>query len=228
LTAFTFLQDMAPDVAKQTLTREELQPLIRTFVFSRVNDTYGICHTWPIKYNAQYQKDFHCTTDAEQVDTSVFHPQATHEFGETMKTLFGADALERAPLIFAESRRVNKRRAFVGTPHELMRYLRAHPEVCDELKIAKLYPGGFVAIYTCPGSVSGYKNFDFQPGVPQVIYTKEGWETMASIKPLELFNKDCTFLPDTSEMRASEGSRGRSNSEPSVKPPTGRPSDFNA
>ena len=42
------------------------------------------------------------------------------------------------------------------------------PQVCDALKIAKLFPGGFMAVYTTGDGKSGFKNFDFQPGVAQV------------------------------------------------------------
>lgn len=76
--------------------------------------------------------------------------------------------------------------------------MRANPEVVDQLGIAKLYAGGFTAVYRCGDGSTGSKNFDFQPNVEQVLYTKQGWETMASIKPLALFLKDCFYDTDIS------------------------------
>ena len=42
----------------------------------------------------------------------------------------------------------------------------------------------------------GLKDFYIQPGAKQIVYTKQGWETMASIKTMELFDKDCILGED--------------------------------
>ena len=58
------------------------------------------------------------------------------------------------------------------------------------MNIAKLYPGGFVSIISIGGNPAkgeppkknNYKNFDFTPGIEYVLYTKQGYESMACIK----------------------------------------------
>ena len=91
---------------------------------------------------------------------------------------------------------VNDRRAYVGSKPELERFLRAEPSVCDDLNIARLFPGGFTAMWVDGKGKMGLKDFYIQPGVKQIVYTKQGWETMASVKPMELFDRDCVLGED--------------------------------
>jgi hypothetical protein len=87
----------------------------------------------------------------------------------------------------------------VGLPDDLDTYLRSHPKICDEFRIAKLYPGGFVAAYTAGSGEklkASQQRFNFQPGVLNTLYVKVGWETMACVKPLDLFIKECTLGGD--------------------------------
>ena len=94
---------------------------------------------------------------------------------------------------------VNRLPIYRGQAESLETYLRAHPEAVDQLKIAKLFPGGFVATVSTPKKQS-FKHFDFTPGTEYVLYTKQGWETMACIKTWEAFEKECELgaeiLPD--------------------------------
>ena len=194
LTAFPFPQSMDQQMAVMRLRDPRYLPHMADFVFERENETYGVVHTWPVKYNDEWKKTFKCTT--ENPDPSLFHPQAVAEFGETMCKLFGKDAVAKSPIIYSQRAMRNDHEVFVGTPDQLEAFLRRNPLVCDKLNIAKLYPGGFVTIYVNGKGDTGFKHFDFQPGVEQALYTKKGWETMACIKPMHLFVKDCILGAD--------------------------------
>jgi hypothetical protein len=96
----------------------------------------------------------------------------------------------------------------------LSSFLRKHPAVCDELGIVKLLPNGFVCVYTAGDGASGFKNFELQPGVEQVVYTKQGWEKMASVKPTSLFDMECSFGDDISLTWESEQVGGDNQIKP--------------
>ena len=194
LTSFPFPQTMDTQLAQLRLKSQKYAPHMANFVYRRDNESYGICHTWPVKYNDEWRKTFKCST--ENPNTNMFHPQAAAEFGESMCRLFGADALERSPLIYAERDMHNEHRLYVGTPDDLEQFLRSNPNVCDQLQIAKLFPGGFVGIIRDKKGKTGLKHFEFQPVVEQALYMKKGWETMPSIKPMSLFDADCTLGND--------------------------------
>ena len=49
------------------------------------------------------------------------------------------------PVRFCQNTQTNSKKIYYGTGEALQEYLRAHPEAVEELKIAKLFPGGFVA-----------------------------------------------------------------------------------
>ena len=88
--------------------------------------------------------------------------------------LFGDDATTRRPIIYAKNENSNPHKLYMGNAAALEAYLRANPRVVDELKIAKLYPGGFVACISIGGKKNSYKQFDFQADLDYCLYTKVG------------------------------------------------------
>ena len=86
----------------------------------------------------------------------------------------------------------NKDKIYRGTGEALQTYLRENPAVCDQLKIARLRPGGFVATITIGGGKKkNFKPFYMDPHMEYVLYTKYGYEEMACVKPWEQFVTDC-------------------------------------
>ena len=168
-------------------------------MYQRDNGEFGVSHTWPIKFNEKFQKDFTCLTNIEETDPSVFSSQALFEFQQCVLRLFGPQAIERAPIIFASNKRKNPFKVIVGLPQDIDHFLRRHPELCDEMKIAKLHPGGFVCVYKNGKGRTGPKHFEYQPNVQNVLYVKKGWEEMACVKPLSLFLQECQFGPEVTE-----------------------------
>ena len=169
------------------------------YVYKRDNGEYGLSQIWPIKFNAQFKKSFVCSTT--NPNPRIFHPQAVAEFRRTIERLFGAGATQLVPVVYAQSTRANNLPIYKGTSEQLQVYLRSHPEAVDKLRIAKLYPGGFVAIVSTGGNPSkgeppkkdGFKHFDLAPGETYVLYTKQGYESMACVKSAEQFEKECTL-----------------------------------
>ncbi len=116
------------------------------------------------------------------------------EFGDCVRRLFGADATDIAPIRFCSQIANRRRRCYVGKPKQLAAFLRAHPAVCDELQIVKLVTDGFITLYYNTKGKTGVKEFAWPPPeADTVLYMKEGYETMSCVKPLDLFERDCTL-----------------------------------
>ena len=124
-------------------------------------------------------------------DPTVFQPQAVEEFKRTMEKLFGKGCTKQG-LYFCKNSIKNKDKIYRGTGEALQTYLRENPAVCDQLKIARLRPGGFVATITIGGGKkNNFKVFYMDPHMEYVLYTKYGYEVMACVKPWEQFVTDC-------------------------------------
>ena len=79
-----------------------------------------------------------------------------------------------------------------GFPGDVRQFLlRARPSSTSSR--SRVGTDGFIATYRTGNGKVGWKMFNFQPGVTNVLYVKAGWETMACVKPLDLFLKECTF-----------------------------------
>jgi len=163
------------------------------YVWERENGEFGLAQIWPIKVNKQFHEKFAISHD--NPEPRIFQPQAVGEFDRAIRKLFGADATKRVPILFCKNTNKNTKTIFYGSGDALQKYLREHPEACDELKIAKLFPGGFVCT-TSTKKEQGFKQFDFMKATDYVLYTKVGWESMACIKTFEAFEKECEFLDE--------------------------------
>ena len=210
---YPYVQSMPDADAKRIITE-----CGQVFVHERDNGTYGLSQIWGIKVNKSFEEGFTRTTynpnqfGGGNPDPKIFQLQAVFEFQRTIKLLFGPDALSRGKLIFAQNSKTNTKRAYVGTVASLEAFLRRHPEVVDELMIAKLYPGGFVSIIKA-GKKYSTVDFDWpvgNKGCSYVLYTKQGYESMVCIKSLEQFNSECELgtlinTEDTAKAEKGEG-----------------------
>ena len=110
-----------------------------------------------------------------------------------MDRLFGPLSANEQ-VLFASRENRNKHITVIGTAEEIVDYLRRHPRVQEAMGILKMYPKGFMACVTNGKGEKSEKKFRMRAdGTQQVAYVKAGWETMACVKPLDLFNKDCTL-----------------------------------
>ena len=180
--------------------REIIEEVGDAYVYERPNGTIGLSQIWPIKVNDAFFKQF-TVAYGTNPNPKVFQPQAVGEFKRSIDRLFGEGATRKHPVLFAQNKKRNKLPIFKGNSDALQAFLRASPKVCDDMNIAKLYPGGFVSIISIGGNPAkgeppkknNYKNFDFTPGIEYVLYTKQGYESMACIKGYFQFETDCTL-----------------------------------
>ena len=180
------------------------------YVFERQNGTFGLSQIWPIKVNDVFYKKFVCSTT--NPNPKVFQPQAVDEFKRSIDLLFGQSATKKVPVIYAQNKNLNALPIYKGNSLALQKFLRKNPEACDRLKIAKLFPGGFVATIAVGGNPkkgeppkkNSFKHFDFTPGVEYVLYTKQGYEVMSCIKSYEQFKGECTVGERLVELEMSD------------------------
>jgi len=173
---------------------------VESYVYRRANGEYGLSQIWPTKINDSFQKSFKLITESNP-DPSIFQPQAVYEFERTIKMLFGQDATKKAPILFCKNERANTLPIYKGTAEALQAFLRANPKVVKQLKIAKLFPGGFVTTMSVGGNPKkneppkkdSFKTFDLTPGEDYFLYTKQGYESMACVKSAAQFEAECTL-----------------------------------
>ena len=122
---------------------------------------------------------------------------------EAMERLFGRWTSE-CKIVYASKVTKNPHLAIVGTVEAIVSFLRHQPGIQKMLGIVKMQPDGFTVRVTVGGKFLTFKQFGMvSDGTPQVAYVKAGYETMACVKPLDLFHYDCAFgheLTSHSEM----------------------------
>jgi len=184
---------------KQTMTAEVADPYIdvlphSNFVWRREDGTFAVVHCWPVKYNDKFRKEFKCSL--ENPDESIFEPAAATEFLQAMVNLFGPDAAQ-VPILYVTRVTHNPNVAIVGTRASLVEYLSSNTELQQQMGVVKVWRDGFLSKVHSKGRSDRVKWFSIPPEGEHVIYVKAGFETMATVKPLELFTKDCVFGPPT-------------------------------
>ena len=104
-------------------------------------------------------------------------------------------ASTKGKLYYASKSTFNDRTVIVGTVPKIIEYLRERPLLQEDLGIVKMFPDGFVTEIVIKGKSTGKtKQFHMaDDGTKQAVYVKVGYETMASVKPLDLFVYDCTL-----------------------------------
>jgi len=209
LASFPMRQDIPKDAARPHLdTRPN-----NIFVRKRVDGKYGVSHCWPIKFNDTFRREFDVCSEVNP-DQSRFSPRAAAEYLDCMSRLFsppveqgtsifallgcrGRNSAQslKGRLYYASKSTFNDRTAVVGTVEKIVEYFRERPMLQKDMGIVKMFPDGFVTEIFIKGKSSGKtKQFHMaRDGTDQVAYVKVGYETMTSVKPLDLFNYDCTF-----------------------------------
>jgi hypothetical protein len=184
-----------------------------------------INHSESAEYCTPYNAETGTWGSLGNPDESRFSPRAAAEFAECMARLFpsvkgarrggGGGLLSRlcpgkgpedefaSRVIFAERSSWNKKTILVGEVEDLITYLRVRPKLREYMGIVCMLPFGFVAGIVVKGSDKGTKQFRMsKDDGQQCVYIKQGYETMACCKPLDLFNVDCKFgleLKDTTK-----------------------------
>merc|ERR1712232_356670 len=113
--------------------------------------------------------------------------------------MFGT-AAESEPILYCHKKTENTKPAYVGTNEAIMKFLEESPDAKEAMNIAEIgqdnvgqNPHAFIAgVVDGKGNVSK-KAFTMAPMIKYVLYTKQGWETMACVKPLEQFKDEAQF-----------------------------------
>jgi len=187
---FPFPQSMSAESAEEHQARWPNQ----NFVWRREDGTYAVCHCWPVKYNAEWKRQFE-NHEGLNPDRVCFRPRAVAEMRQAMVHVFGPQAKE-VPFVFARKEAANSLPVLVGHPGSLIAYLRAHPRLSKALGILKLMPDGFIARIVDKKGNRTSKAMYLATGPqadPCVLYVKQGWETMPMTKPVALFDEDSTL-----------------------------------
>lgn len=205
LTAFPFPQTLDSTVAMQEL--HQLGEHAQAFVWERDDGTHALVHLWSIKADRSFHRSFTCYDSYFALPPHLrgtFKLQAIEEFRRAIRAMgFGnlPAILDEIPIQLATSTRTNTLPVYVGDADELERYLRLHPGVVDGLRIKRLYPGGFLAVVG--EKQKGGKAFNFTRG-SVALYTKQGGDKMACIKPLSLFNVECKLIKESHTEHAQQ------------------------
>ena len=209
LCAFPMLQTIPNEKALQHL---ESRPN-NIFVFKRDNGTCGVVHCWPIKFNKQFQSRF--IISEKNPDPAKFSPRMASEMNIAMQKLFGGAKRSGllacfggqgggggAKLKYCSSTSWNAKTCLTGTAPEMIAFLRQDPKLQQHFAIVKLLPDGYIVRVKIKGKFSKEKEFHMASSSAReqhVVYVKQGYEEMASVKPLDLFYYDCEFGRELSE-----------------------------
>ena len=164
-------------------------------MWQRDDGSVALVQTWSTKFNPKFKKEF--TITSTNPDPNVFSEQAVAEFSQACKSLFEINIMDPlpTPILYCLRATTNNNKVYVGTPAELLELLRTNPIVVSEMNIKELTETGFIA-----GTIDGKGKTDIKAftmpteEVNYALYTKEGWDVMACVTPLDQFLKDRTFL----------------------------------
>jgi len=183
LIAYAFPQTMTAEVAQ----KHKGLP----FVWKRTDGSFAVVQTWPTNYNEKFIADFNPTTT--NPDPVKFKPQAVDEFKQATVNLFGHEAT-RHEILYCHKVTENTKPVYFGTSELLLKLLHEEADIRKSLDITEMTSdGGFVARSVDGKGKEGSKSFKFSPGKQYALYTKQGWETMACITPLDQFNDGRTY-----------------------------------
>jgi len=186
LIAYTKSQDMEPDLAKK-------QPkVVDPFVWARDDGkTFAVVQTWPVEINKAFEQAFRKVENPES-DPVHFEPRALSEFKTSMRKLFqlpksGDDELKVMSVV---RERKHETPIYIGTGEYLMAMLRISKTVREELMIESLVGRKCLQCrWECEGR-TGTHQWQLDLSTEFCLYLKQGWDTMACIKPKTQFDYD--------------------------------------
>jgi len=178
LIAYTYSQKMA-DKKTADLFKAQGSP----FVFDKNGEPY-VMQTWPTRFNEKFKKDFTLYKYPNNPDPTHFEVEALEDFKRVALKLFQRSGDEDPPLWLGVRQSENKLPMYEGSGSQLMALLRLRHDIREELSIIKiLEPDGFLSKFTDGKNKEGEKPFHMDLNRPYCLYTKQGWETMACVKP---------------------------------------------
>jgi len=154
-----------------------------SFIWAREDRSYALVQSWTTNFNDNFKSSFNIAE--HNPDESKFSPNAVIEFEQMCVNLFGEAARGRTK--FCHKQTTNNNPVFVGTRHQLLSLLMANPHVCKDMNILSIFDGGFEAGTVDGKGNIGSKSFNMAYDGEYALYTKQGWDTMACVTPIEQF-----------------------------------------
>jgi len=176
------------------------------FVFEKDGEPY-VMQTWPTSFNDQFKNSFTLHKYPHNPDPEHFEEEALEDFKRVVLTLFKRSGDADLPLWLGRRQSENTLPMYQGTGSELMALLRLRPDIREGLDIIKiLEPDGFISKFTkkvkeVENGVEkevekeAEKHFHMDLARTYCLYTKQGGESMACVKPLAQFDWEATRYP---------------------------------
>merc|ERR1712129_500810 len=101
---------------------------------------------------------------------------------------------EELPIKLAQKTQENVHPMYTGSGKQLMSLLRLDKPLRDKMSILKVVePDGFVCEWVRGDNPpeKGQKELRMDLTKPYVLYTKQGWESMACVKLRSQFDREC-------------------------------------
>ncbi len=194
LICYAYPQTAEPDVAQNYLDSN--------FVWKRDDGTFAIVQTWPTKVNKKFTDDF--KINSNNPSPGKFKPKAAEEFEQCMRKVFGDAAVDELGIKYCHKKTENKNKAYKGKSEDIYAMLCKNEKIVKEMDIAEVggastLPGSlsFVANWVNGKGEKGTKPFTMGSDTMYVLYIKQGWETMACVKPFDQFEAEADFYRPT-------------------------------
>jgi len=176
----------------QKMTDKEAAKVLQSkgnpFVFEKNGEPY-VMQTWPNKFNAKLKKEYTLHKYPLNPDPEHFEPEALEDFKHIALKLFRQPENENPPLWLGNRKSENDLPMYEGTGDQIMALLRLRQNVREQLRVLKiLEPDGFLCKFTRGNGEEGEKPFHMDLGRSYALYTKQGWEKMACVKPVVQFD----------------------------------------
>jgi len=203
LLAYTRSQAMTDETAAK-----RFQEMRSPFVFLRDNMPHVI-QTWPTKFNQSFKETYDLFRYPDNPDPVHFEPAALDDFKRVLLNLFEQPTDPDPPIWLCVKNTDNMKPMYEGTGSQLMALLRFRKDVREELEIVQiLEPDGFLCRYKTPKE-TGSKDFHMDLAVSYCLYTKQGWEEMACVKPSVQFDwESVRFDQEPSPLDSAELNEG--------------------
>jgi len=183
----------------QSINAANVGELAQTpFVWQRPDGSYAVVQTWKVSINEEFQKSF--TISSENPNEGKFGLQPAEEFKMALAGLFGDVVVKELGIKYCHKVTQNTKPALVGSSEKLMEFIKSNATIRQELDLLEVgkdanadEPLSFVGRGVDGKGKEFSKAFTMSPNTMYVVYVKQGWETMACVKPLHQFEKECEF-----------------------------------
>jgi len=158
------------------------------FMWDRPDGIIALVQTWSVKYNAEFKGKFKVLD--RNPSEHLFEPQAVAEFEESMRRIFGKEALKKVGVKFCWASTFNPSPVYIAPAQALLGLLRECDRVRNRLNIAEVIDEKIVVTVKNKRGVESTKSFSLEMNEVYALYVKQGYDTMACATPLDKFLRE--------------------------------------